>query len=503
MRNLFQPVSYQKGAWWAVCSTTAWKACSFLNSILLALYFGTRPDTDLYFYLIMISGMAVNFAQRVNAAVFIPEAMNAEKTAPQSGMRLLNTVFCFYIFLGGLVAAAGLLFPTALARALTRFSPALLAGQTHLFSAVCLLFACQLITSYLSGLLEMRKLFGSAWLAPANALFPLACLLMGAKQWGIISMVYGFLAANVLQMGVFIYLLKTRCGWDFTPGRGLFHTRLKKNLLTSQLLELVGLANTLIPVYLISGLAGGLVSALNYAKQLADAPTEILTWRITGVSKIQLSEDSARQDGEALNVHFLRTNRFLFFLLMPLFVFTAFYALDIVRLFFERGNFTAQSAREAAAFLRPLLLVMVLLAPVMMQNNLFAAQRKLKEALPYLLVSNLLFTGAVIAGIYYWGAFAYPYLQAACCLIGFAINKYLFAKHFAKIAYGRSLLDGVRILSLNIIALVPAAAATKFCAFSAPFFTVFTGGIIFLAALWALTKYSGDWRVFLHTLAAR
>ena len=188
---------------------------------------------------------------------------------------------------------------------------------------------------------------------------------------------------------------------------------------------------------------------------------------------------------------------------MPLFVFTAFYALDIVRLFFERGNFTAQSAREAAAFLRPLLLVMVLLAPVMMQNNLFAAQRKLKEALPYLLVSNLLFTGAVIAGIYYWGAFAYPYLQAACCLIGFAINKYLFAKHFAKIAYGRSLLDGVRILSLNVIALVPAAAATKFCAFSAPFFTVFTGGIIFLAALWALTKYSGDWRVFLHTLAAR
>ena len=118
MRNLFQPVSYQKGAWWAVCSTTAWKACSFLNSILLALYFGTRPDTDLYFYLIMLSGMAVNFAQRVNAAVFIPEAMNAEKTAPQSGMRLLNTVFCLYIFLGGLVAAAGFLFPTALANPL-------------------------------------------------------------------------------------------------------------------------------------------------------------------------------------------------------------------------------------------------------------------------------------------------------------------------------------------------------------------------------------------------
>lgn len=498
MPNLFQPVSYQKGALWAVGSTAVWKACSFLNGILIALYFGTRPETDLYFYLIMVCGMAVNFLQRVNASVFIPEAMAAERVSPAAGMRLLNAVLYFYAGLGLLSLAAGVFIPQAVGRAVSLFPADVLAGRGALPGTVCALFAFQMWTSYLCNLLEMRKIFGSVWLAPANALFPLILLLAGAKHWGVICMVYGFLAANILQTGVFLYLLKTRCSWDFTPGLEGFHAQLKKNLFTSQTLEAVGLANSLIPAYLISGLGPGLVSALNYAKQLSDSPTEIFTWRVSAVSKIQLSEDAARQDEEALNVHFLRANRFLLFILTPLAVFTCFYSLDAVRLFFERGNFTLQSARDAAAFLRPLLFLMLLMAPIMMQNNLFAARRKVKEAFPYLLTSNLIFTAAVIAGLRLWGAFAYPYVQAACCLLGFAINKKLFDRHFPHIAYGRALLDGARLISLNLIALVPAALLTKCGGFESPFWTLLCAGTVFLGALYAVTKYSGDWAAFLH-----
>lgn len=114
-----------------------------------------------------------------------------------------------------------------------------------------------------------------------------------------------------------------------------------------------------------------------------------------------------------------------------------------------------------------------------------------------MLVSNLIFTGAVIWGIKQWGAFAYPYVQAACCLIGFAINKKLFDKHFAHIAYGRALLDMARLVALNLLALVPAAACTFLCGFKSPFFTLLVGGVMFLAALYAVTQYSGDWKLFI------
>lgn len=498
MPNLFQPVSYRKGAAWAVGSTAAWKLCSFINGILIALYFGAHTQTDIYFYLIMLCGMGVNFLQHINTAVFIPEAICADKHSPGSGMRLLNSVLFFYAGLGAACIVLGIVYPQHIAGAVSRFASAELQQNLTLVSAVCALFAFQIGASFLCNILEMRRLFGSAWLTPANALFPLLFLVAAAKNWGIICMVYGFLAANIMQCLVFLYLLKTRCQWKFSAGLEGFHSRLKKNLLTSQALEIIGLINTWLPVYLISGLGSGLVSALNYAKQLSDSPTEILTWRVCAVNKIELSEDAARKDEQALNVHFLRTNRFLLFLLMPLAVFSCFYALDIIRLFFERGSFTLQAARQAAAFLQPLLGMMILFVPITMQNNLFSAQRKLKEAFPYLLVSNLIFTGAVIWGVKQWGAFAFPYVQAVCCLIGFAINKKLFNKHFAHIAFGRSLLDMARLAALNILALLPAALCTSLGGFKTPFFTLLTGGIVFLGALYALTKYSGDWALFMQ-----
>lgn len=498
MANLFQPVSYRKGAVWAVGSTAAWKIGSFINGILIALYFGAHTQTDIYFYLIMICGMGVNFLQHINAAVFIPEAICAQKQSPLSAIRLLNAVLVFYVLLGVLCIVTGALYPQYLAGAVSRFSQAQLNQNLHMVSWVCVLFAFQMWASFLCNILEMRKLFGSAWLMPANALLPLILLLGGAQKWGIMCMVYGFLAANVLQTGVFLYLLKTKCAWQFTLGTEGFHARLKKNLLTSQALELISLVNTWIPVYLISGLGSGLVSALNYAKQLSDSPTEILTWRVCAVNKIELSEDSAQKNEQALNVHFLRTNRLLLFMLTPLAVFSCFYALDIIRLFFERGNFTPQAARNAAAFLQPLLIMMLLFIPITMQSNLFSAERKLKEAFPYLLVSNLIFTGAVIWGVKQWGAFAYPYVQVVCCLIGFGINKFLFNKHFPHIQYGRAMLDMARLAALNVLALLPAAVCTCLCGCKTPFFTLLSGGIVFLSALYGLTKYSGDWQIFIN-----
>lgn len=498
MPNLFQPVSYRKGAAWAVGSTAAWKLCSFINGILIALYFGAHTQTDIYFYLIMICGMGVNLLQHINTAVFIPEAICADKRSPGSGMRLLNSVLFFYAGLGVICIAAGALYPQHIAGAISRFAAGELRQNTAMVTLVCTLFAFQIWASFLCNILEMRRLFGSAWLTPANALFPLLFLVAAAKSWGIICMVYGFLAANIMQCLVFLYLLKTRCEWKFAAGLEGFHSRLKKNLLTSQMLEIISLINTWLPVYLISGLGSGLVSALNYAKQLSDSPTEILTWRVCAVNKIELSEDAARKDDQSLNVHFLRTNRFLLFLLMPLAVFSCFYALDIIRLFFERGNFTMQAARQAAAFLQPLLGMMILFVPITMQNNLFSAQRKLKEAFPYLLVSNLIFTGAVIWGIKQWGAFAFPYVQIVCCLIGFAINKKIFDKYFTHIYYTRSLMDMARLAAINLVALVPAAACTCLCAFKTPFFTLLTGGIVFLVCLYALTRYSGDWQLFIQ-----
>lgn len=503
MLTLFQPVSYKKGALLAIGATAFWKCCSFANSILIALYFGTRAGTDVYFYLIMLIGFGVSFLQKMNTSVLVPEALRAEEEHPGHGRRLLNAFMWLYAVLGLAVCALGVYLPVQSGAFLSRFSAAELARHENLLCAAFILFATNLWVAYLTNILEMYKRFGSALLTPLNAVLPLLALLLGGRTAGIISMIYGFLAANAVQLGCFLYVLRKELNWNFTPGLERFRAGFHKNLLANQLLEAAGLLNSLLPVYLISGLSTGLVSALNYAKQLADSPTEIITNRICAVNKIQLAEDSSRGEEDAFNAHFLQTGRLLAFILSPLAVFTCFYAQDIIELFFRRGHFTFQSAQDAAAFLRPLILMMWILIPVSLQTNALAAARKMKESFPYLLFSNLVFTAAVVWTVKRWGAFAYPYTQIACCVLGFAVNGFLFAKHFPQVRYGQSLKDGARLLALNVIALVPAAAVSAWIKTQSPFWELAAAGPVFLIALGLLTAYSGDLRLFWTAVSSK
>lgn len=498
MLNLFKPVSYQKGAALAVASTAGWKIISFVNSILIALYFGAKSGTDLYFYLIMLIGFGVTFLQKLNTTVLVPEAMFLARSDESASRRFLNFFLLVYAAVCVLVCLAGFTLAVPTLSGLSRFTPQLLQNNSVLLGGAFCLFASNLLVSYLTSVAEMHKFFGTVLLTPLNALLPLLSLLLFGHSAGIVSMVYGFLAANLIQILVFLVLLKLKLNWDFTPSFIPLHKRTQKNMLAGQTLEIVGILNSLLPVYLISGLGAGLISVLNYAKQIADAPVEIIVNRVSNVSKIQLTEDASGRHFNTLNRHFLNTSHFLLFLLVPVSVFVSFYAYDVIALFFMRGRFTSAAAQAAADFLRPLIFMIVILVPVLMQSNVISATRKVKESFGYLLLSNLFFTVLAFGGISLWGAFSYPYLLLASNLVGFWVNYFLFKKHFPFIKYAHQFLDFGRLLSINIIALFFSALAHQFLGTGSHLLNLLFGGVVYITVLILAAWKSGDLRRFLE-----
>ncbi len=337
MFSLFKTTSYKTGAALAVVATAVWKLTSFLNGVLIALYFGAGSGTDVYFYLIMLMGFGVTFMQRLNNSVLIPEAMFlAEEDLTQS-RRFLTMGFYFYLLLALGLCVLGLVFPVQIISVLSRFDVALLKNDQVLLCAAFFLFASQLLVYYLTAIAEMHKFFTVALLGPLNALCPLLCLLFLGKHIGIISMVYGFLAANAIQIILLVWLLKTKLHWNFTPRPCNVRATARKNMLSNQTLATLDIINNLVPLYLLSGMGAGVVSALNYCKQLTDSPSEVITNRVTNVSKIELTENAARGQTNVFNKNFLSTNHLLLFILTPLAVFTSYFSADILGLFFSRG----------------------------------------------------------------------------------------------------------------------------------------------------------------------
>ena len=500
MGNIFKPTSYKKGALAAVSATLVWKILSFANALLIAFYFGATHRSDIYFYLIMLIGFGITFMQRLNSAVLIPEAMFLCEENPLRGRQFITTGIYFYTVLAVLIGVAGVLFGVPVWQALSRFNNSLIVQSRALLAWGAVLFGLQLLTYYLTAVCEMFKIFKVSWLGVLNAFFPLVCLVLWGHRIGMISMVYGFVAANVVQIAVLLLVLKKELNWNFAPAFVKLHRRAWHNMATGQTLAVVEIINSLLPVYLMSAMGAGVVSALNYCRQLTDSPTEIITSRVAAVTKIQFTERAARGEKERFNQNFLGVNHLLLIILTPLAVFSCWFAPQIVELFFERGNFTPQAAHDTVLFLRPMLFTLILLVPSAVQSNTIAAWLKVKESFPYSVSVSVLFAVAVAVLLPRFGAFSFPYISVGGLLLGACVSYFLFKKYFPFVSYVKSFTDLGRILLLNITALVPSVAISYGCGACNAFWTLLCCGSVFMLVYIGLLWKTKDGKQFLSEI---
>lgn len=497
MGNIFKPTSYKKGALAAVSATLVWKILSFANALLIAFYFGATHKSDVYFYLIMLIGFGVTFMQRLNSAVLIPEAMFLCEENQIQGRRFITMCFYGYVLLALLLIVWGVWGSVPMWRTLSRFDGVLLAQSRTMLAWGAVLFGLQLLTYYLTVVCEMFKFFKVSWLGILNALCPLVCLVMWGNKIGMISMVYGFVAANAVQIIALVVLLKKELHWNFSPVFVSVRKSARRNALTGQTLAVVEIINSLLPVYLMSAMGAGVVSALNYCRQLTDSPTEIITSRVAAVTKIQFTENAARGEEQRFNENFLSVNHLLLIILTPLAVFSCWFAPQIVDLFFKRGNFTPQAAHDTILFLRPMLLTLILMVPAAVQSNTIAAWRKVKESFPYSLGVSVLFAAAVAFLMPRWGAFSFPYISVGGLLVGAVVSYFLFKKYFPFVSYLKSFGDMGRILLFNLFCLIPAISLSYACGACGAFWTLLICGSVFMLAYIGLLWKTKDGKQFL------
>ncbi len=461
MNSLFKPTSYEKGAALAVGATFVWKFISFLNALLLAAYFGATYKTDVYFYVIMVLGFGIAFMQRLNQTVLIPEAMFLQTQEPASAPKFLTMWLYVYVWVAGTVGILGTTFATTGWGIISRFTTAELAAEHTLLVLAVWWMGLQLISYYLQAIAEMYKYFSTAWLGILNALCPLVCLCVFGRHIGPASMLYGFIAANLIQIGILLVLYGRGLGFSLVPAYYPLTLRMRQNMVAGQSLALVDILTGLLPIYLISGLGSGLITALNYCRQFTDSTTEIFTARVANVAKISITEQAAAHQKAPLNEQFLMSTRLLVTVLAPLAVFSCYFAPQIVALFLERGQFTPQDTHQTVLFLRPMLFVMLLSAPGYIQNSTLAACRKIKESFPYCLTAAGILIALLLGVVPLYGAFSYPYVLGAGLVIGFLLNAVFFRKYIPFVAYGQHMRLTLRLTGFAAVALLPAIGVSK------------------------------------------
>ncbi|MBQ2312878.1 MAG: hypothetical protein II183_01810 [Elusimicrobiaceae bacterium] len=495
---LFKEYSYKQGALVSVGSTFIWKLLSFVNSILIAFYFGTQARADIYFYILTIGGLVGAFFTSLNGNVLIPQAMFLRSKNEQDSKSFINFFLLVYGILIVIILALGFLFPVNIFDLFSKFSHAILTKDVLILQLAFLYFCSYIFCYFLLDIMYMYRIFSVNFLLPLNAVVPMIVLILFHNTLGLKAMLCGFIASYILQAIVYLSLMKKKLNWTFTNFKTTFENRLKNNIITNQILILANFCIGMLPMYLMSSFAGGVISAYSYAKQLTDAPNEILTSKITSVFHIQLNENASAKNFEDLNRNYLKANYLILFIMVPLAIFTCYFAPDIVNLFFKRGEFDLESSANVVRFLRPMMILLITTVLTPFAGSIIASTRKIKESFKYMIFRDIVIICAMYFFISHFGPFAYPYTQLGCSIFGYFIVALFFKNHIPQIKFWQPLKDAGLLIILNLLALIPAALLGRLLNEQIIFIKILFCGLTFLFILILLYLPTGQLKKILN-----
>ena len=194
------------------------KLLLFFQSIVIAFYFGTGTQTDVYFYCFGTITLLSVFVNSLDSSVLIPESMHlAEQVGKLESIKFLN--FFIYIYFSIGVLATGLIYvsPTKFFLAISNFDPESLIKNREILLLCIPLFTLMITTNLLVNILTSYKFFTIPMIIGlVNGLMVLLFIFLLHNKFDLLSILFGQLSAYVLNIFFLIYLMKKKLNWDFS-----------------------------------------------------------------------------------------------------------------------------------------------------------------------------------------------------------------------------------------------------------------------------------------------
>ena len=467
---------FKKGAFFSVSFGVVGKVFSFLSSLLLAFLFGSNIKADIYFYLLLVTTLLNTWFYGINFYLVVPEFIHRYQKNKKDAIDFANYFINLYTLIGLFIIIATCLFPAPILSIISDFSKEQINKGLFLVVLGSVHFVLFFIMSFFINLCESFQLFKIYFLAPLNTLLPLIILFLTKN---IEAMFIGYITAEIIQISICLYLLITRAGWFYSFKKPKLSDKFKKDFWAMQPNSFINMLLGYVPLWLISGMQAGLVSAMNYARMISDSPSDVITMKVNNVARIKFAKEAAENKNEELKESLFKTDRFLVFLLIPLSVFTSVFAKDIVEMLFMRGHFNLQDVSNTAFFLNFFILCVPFSALISNFILLLSSLQLLKETFLKYAGINLIFIICFIWGIKNYTPFSYPIILLISVILTTAFNLFIAKKLLPFLNYTKHIL---KIMGLLIVSLLLAFIIKTLNLYQGNIFIkIFINGITFVA----------------------
>ncbi len=403
--------SYTRGMALSVLFNIISKGILFILTIIIARYFGSDIKTDIYFFVFGTMILFSSFINNIDTAVLIPESMRLrEEEGDEKAAGFLNYFLLIYFVIGILFTVAMYFFGTTVFGLISKFPEADIITYHNYFWIGSLFFIFHVLTNYFNNILTSLKFFSLPMvISSIKSCIVIVCIFLLKAEYDVLSVILGGLISYAVNLLIQIYILYKIAGWKFSLKKPPIRKTIWGNVFYAELGQITTVASSMFPLYLLSGFGGGVISVMNYGKNVADIPNTLVTSQFANVNGIQLNEQFARQDYAGMNKTFLRTSKLLIFVLVPVGFFMFVFARPIIEMFYLHGNFDAVAAEGAAVFMKLLAVTVFSIAVNAMVTRIFIARQAIRQGFIYQLIMSVILMLLIWVFVAYYGPYGYGY----------------------------------------------------------------------------------------------
>ncbi len=383
--------SYQKGIVFSTGLNIIVKAILFFNTIVIAWYFGTSIDTDLYFYIFSTVILIAGLINGMDLAVIIPEGMHLqEEKGKPAAISFYNFFGFIYLLIGLLIFVVLFFFSVSIYNSISTYKSSILKEHSSLLLLSSALPLLIILSNYFTSVLTTLKYFTAPLIANGIAnIFALLALIIFHNRYGVASVFMGMVAGYLLNICLLLVFMHFKLNWHTGFSSKEITKRVKRNLASVQMGNMATFAFNYGIIVVLSSLPTGIYSAYNYSMQILNVPNNFIVAQAAAVAGIKFNELAAKKMNEQMNRIFLQSVEVILFLIIPFCCLAFLYADVIVNFLYLRGGFTKESSEKVVYFMKYLIFLSPCLSINTFITRIMTAGKKVSQTFFFQLGFNI------------------------------------------------------------------------------------------------------------------
>lgn len=321
----------------------AGKGVGFFREIVFAGYFGLSAQFDIYLVGSVIPLMISTSVYYLGQNFFIPLHHTFRVNDGVQGANRFFTI-TFYRFLVFGVAIALILISTSDYLISALLGPDELFYKTlakQIFLINCATIPFSIMSSVIIALLYSEfKFTVPTYITIIPGLLMIAAVFFLSQAFGIVAIVYGFLAGTIIQTMILVYTSRNYFTRDIRQLSRFSQGELKI-LLNILVIEMLGQAYFLVDRSFYSIVEKGAISAINYAYNIFLLPVSIISFAFASIIFPKIASEHSGGEKENLANTLTKSSVANIFIFLPVSFILVFLGKPIIAVLYQRGEFTA------------------------------------------------------------------------------------------------------------------------------------------------------------------